>query len=270
MSDRDYVLGTHDAEIERLGFQHQVWRARALEAWGRAGIGVGDTVIDVGAGPGYAAADLAEIVGSRGRVIAIERSRRFLDALQQHARQRGLSNISTIEADVVETAFGEGIADAAWCRWVLSFVRRPEAVVRHIGHVLKQHGIAVFHEYLDYRTWRLAPQSAAFERFVVAVIDSVRTDGGGIDSALALPTLLADNGFEIVSTRPMIDVVPPGNAFWRWPASFVATYLDRLAGNATLTAGEAAEVRVALANAEADGRSLMVTPLMIEIVARRA
>src|SRR5690349_14788469 len=122
MSDRDYVLGTHDAEIERLGFQHRVWQTRAIESWRRAGIGLTQTIVDIGAGPGYAAVDLAEIVGAEGRVIAVERSRRFLDALAERARQRGLQNITSIEADVVEAAFGDGIADAAWCRWVLSFV----------------------------------------------------------------------------------------------------------------------------------------------------
>ena len=59
MSERDYVLGTHDAEVERLGLQHRVWRERARDAWARAGIAAGQTVIDVGAGPGYAAIDLA-------------------------------------------------------------------------------------------------------------------------------------------------------------------------------------------------------------------
>ena len=115
MTDRDYVLGTHDAEIERLGLQHRVWRARALDVWQRAGIGEGQTVIDVGAGPGYAALDLAEIVGATGRVIAVERSRRFLDTLNVTARQRGFTNIATLEADVVDTAFGEQVADATWC-----------------------------------------------------------------------------------------------------------------------------------------------------------
>ena len=160
MSDRDYVLGTHDAEIERLGLQHRVWRPRALAAWQRAGIAAGQTVIDLGAGPGYAALDLAEIVGSRGRVIAVERSRRFLDALESMARGRGLANITTVAADAVDAPFGEAVADASWCRWVLSFVREPKAVVAHLARALKPGGVAVFQEYLDYSSWRLAPQSA--------------------------------------------------------------------------------------------------------------
>src|SRR5262245_19554339 len=89
-AERDYVLGTHDEEIERLGVQHRVWRARALDAWQRAGFAPGHTVLDVGCGPGYAALDLAEIVGAQGRVLALDRSRRFLDALDAMKRHRRL------------------------------------------------------------------------------------------------------------------------------------------------------------------------------------
>jgi ubiquinone/menaquinone biosynthesis C-methylase UbiE len=63
MSEKDYVLGTHDEELIRLGLQHRVWRPMVLDCWQRAGITVGKRVLDLGAGPGYAALDLAEIVG---------------------------------------------------------------------------------------------------------------------------------------------------------------------------------------------------------------
>ena len=49
--ERDYVLGTGDAEIERLGLQHRVWRPHMLDAFARAGIRPGLTMLDVGAGP---------------------------------------------------------------------------------------------------------------------------------------------------------------------------------------------------------------------------
>src|SRR6476659_10610081 len=61
--DRDYLLGTHDQEVRRLGVQHAVWRARVLDAWQRAGFGPGQAILDLGCGPGYAALDLAEVVG---------------------------------------------------------------------------------------------------------------------------------------------------------------------------------------------------------------
>src|SRR5690606_12052613 len=69
VAERTYFLGTHDEELERLGLQHRVWRPTVLECWRRAGIGPGSKVLDVGAGPGFAAADLADIVGPTGRVV---------------------------------------------------------------------------------------------------------------------------------------------------------------------------------------------------------
>src|SRR5215475_13462482 len=95
--DKDYILGTHDEEISRLALQHRVWRPRALDAWQRAGFTVGQTLLDLGCGPGSAALDLAEIVGPSGSVIAVDRSRRFLDALEAGRTRRGLGNIQALE-----------------------------------------------------------------------------------------------------------------------------------------------------------------------------
>jgi hypothetical protein len=47
--ERDYVLGTHDEELARLGLQHRVWRPVVLDCWRKAGITVGSRVLDVGA-----------------------------------------------------------------------------------------------------------------------------------------------------------------------------------------------------------------------------
>jgi hypothetical protein len=62
--DRDYVVGTHDAEIERLRLQHHLWRHRVLDCWRRAKLRRGYRVADIGAGPGYASLDLADLVRS--------------------------------------------------------------------------------------------------------------------------------------------------------------------------------------------------------------
>src|SRR4051812_32983282 len=88
--EKDYVIGTHDEEIVRLGIQHRVWRPRVLECWQKAGITTGARVMDVGAGPGYATIDLAEIVGASGQVIAIERSAHFLQNAGEACRTRGI------------------------------------------------------------------------------------------------------------------------------------------------------------------------------------
>jgi len=269
MTDRDYLLGTHDAEITRLKLQHSVWRPRMLDAWRRAGITQGQTVIDLGSGPGYAALELAEIVGAKGSVIAVERSGRFLEALRTAAAERALGNIKTIEADITEQSLGNGLADASWCRWVFSWLTTPERTVANLAAALRPGGVAIFHEYLNYAGWQLAPHSPVFGRFVDAIIESVRRSGAQMDAALTLPTLLERVGLEIVSLTPIVDVVSPSNYVWQWPAAFIRGYHAKLVDQGLITQDQAAQVLALLDQAERSGTTRMVTPTVLEIVARR-
>lgn len=258
----DYVLGTECDEIARLGLQHRVWRERMLDAWRRAGIGRGHTVLDVGAGPGWASADLAETVGPGGRVIALERSGRFVEAL----RWRGLGNVEIREQDVC-APFGESIADAAWCRWVLSFVAEPERTVGHIAAALKPGGTALFHEYGDYGAWRTMPLNADVERFRELVMQSWRDAGGEPDVALRLPAWLEAAGMDIVEVRPLIEIVGRGDFAWRWPAAFMATNAARLAALGYVEAEEAERLAESLDRVPEGTR--MITPLVVEVISRK-
>ena len=74
MPDSSYLLGTHAEQLERLRFQNQLWQPTARAAWQRAGLHTGEHVLDLGAGPGFAALDLAEVVGAEGRVLGLELS----------------------------------------------------------------------------------------------------------------------------------------------------------------------------------------------------
>lgn len=267
MADGDYVLGTESDEIERLGIQHRVWRPRMLDAWRRAGIGPGRCVLDVGAGPGYAAVDLAEIVGPTGKVIALERSASFLAALAERAARHEISNLEARAQDVCESGFGEAFADAAWCRWVLSFVAEPERTVGHIAAALKPGGVAVFHEYADYGTWRMMPPSPDLDRFRGLVVESWRDAGGEPDVAMLLPQWLEAEGLEVIEARPLVEIVRKGDPLWQWPAAFMATNARRLVELGYAEPAEAERFATALDRAGAG--QWMITPLVAEIVARR-
>jgi SAM-dependent methyltransferase len=267
MTDRDYVLGTQDEEVERLGLQHRVWRPRMLDGFRRAGIGPGKTVIDVGAGPGFAAFDLAELTGPDGRVVALERSRRFLDALEARAGQLGLGTIEFRECDVAEQDFGQAFADASWCRWLLSFVSDPRRTIGHVAKALKPGGRAIFHEYGDYGAWRTLPPDPDVERFRGLVMQSWRDAGGEPDIALHLPGWLEAEGMEILSIRPMIETVRRDDFVWQWPAAFMATGAMRLAELGYVDGEEAR--RMANALDRLPESAWMTTPLVLEVIARK-
>lgn len=257
--ERDYVLGTHDAEIDRLGLQHRVWRPYVLKAFQRAGLGVGHTVVDLGCGPGYVTLDLAEIVGPTGRVHAIERSARFLGATQ----------ISRYEHDLDDKEWPDLQVDFAWCRWVAAFVRKPRALVDHIGQVVKPGGRLIMHEYLDYSTWRLLPDEPEFAAFVAAVIAAWRQSGGEPDIGRELPAWLEEAGFELDWLDPIVEVVSPSDFMWHWPKAFLEVGLERLVALGVFDQTQAAEVWRRFLEREASPHARMSTPLVLEIGATR-
>lgn len=157
MKDRDYLLGTHDEEINRLGLQHAVWRPRALAAWERAGFTRGQKLLDLGCGPGFATFDLVDVVGTNGSVHAIDRSQRFLTYLGTAAEARGITNITVALVDFDADPLPCADLDGVWARWVFAFLTQPRDLVRRLAACVRKGGSVVIHEYFDYSTWRLAP-----------------------------------------------------------------------------------------------------------------
>ena len=152
----DYLLGTRDEELERLGFQHRVWAEEAFASWRRAGFGYGSTVVDVGCGPGFASIDLSHLVGPQGRVIAVDSSEKFLAHLSATARAQGLDNVETLCTDVQLLSLPTASLDGAYARWILCFLSDPEAVVKAIASALKPGGTFVAMDYFNYGAFTLA------------------------------------------------------------------------------------------------------------------
>src|SRR5436305_10635023 len=94
--EKEYVLGTNYEELNRLGFQHQMWRAQAYAIWERAKFAPGMRLLDVGCGPGFATRDLSALVGSQGAVGAIDQSEKFVE----HVKSLSLPNVEGKEGDV--------------------------------------------------------------------------------------------------------------------------------------------------------------------------
>ena len=233
------------------------------------GITHGWRVIDVGAGPGYATADLAEIVGPTGAVLGIERSARFLEAARERCARLGLTNVEFREADLMEISLGDLGCDASWCRWVASFVSSPQKLIANIAGALRPGGLAIFHEYSDYDTFRFLPIKPALERFSQEVMASWRASGGEPNIARELPQLLQDAGFRVLEMIPRVRTVSQRDYTWQWPKSFIEINIARLEELGRVTAAEAADVRREFAEVEADSGAWFTTPMFLEIVARK-
>jgi SAM-dependent methyltransferase len=263
-----YVLGVNDSEIARLELQHRAWRASALGAWEAAGIHPGQSVLDLGCGPGYAAIDLAEVVGPQGRVVAVDKSDRFLEIVRSNSAQTH-SNISTEHVDLEASQLPQIKVSGIWCRWVLSFVKNPYEVLKNAITTLEPGGSIVLQEYFHYGTWRAAPGCTELDEFVSIVMASWRDAGGEPDIALRLPTWLEELGLKVKQIRPLIDVTEPGSLRWAWLRAFVESGRHRLVELGYLSADRADAIWSAFEAMESARGVRMVTPAVLEIIARR-
>ncbi|NND76814.1 MAG: class I SAM-dependent methyltransferase [Flavobacteriales bacterium] len=266
--EKDYVLGTHDDELERLGLQHSVWRQHVLACWDKAGVTRGDKVLDVGAGPGYASADLAEIVGEPGKVVAVERSRKYLDHLIRMNEIRGL-DIKAHEIDLMEDEIPEGDFDHSWCRWVNSFVPNRKTLIEKIHKALKPGGVACFHEYIDYEAFRFAPVSGPLEDFKWKVVQSWRESGGETNVALQLMEIIPNMGFEIVDTKSLSFSVSPADYMWQWPYSFVKINIERMKDLGFMNEEEALAAHSDIVSLNKNPNSIFITPTVLEIICKK-
>ena len=266
-NEKEYVLGTDRAELERLGLQHQLWVAQAATAWERGGFRRGHRILDVGCGPGFATIDLAQRVGPRGKIVGVDISRRFLAHLEEHARACGLSNISTVEGSVERLPIRESGFDGAYARWVLCFVRRPAAVLAQVGRRLKRGGVFVIQDYFQYENILIAPECEAFRRVFSAVHKSWRARGGDPDIGCRLPGLLRRAGFEVREIAPLVRLARPGSALWDWPDTFFDIYLPSLVKTGFITAMDERRFRGEWAKRSRNPDAFFTSPPMVEIIA---
>jgi len=265
--EREYALGTNDAEIVRLGVQHRIWSGAAFAIWERAGIRAGHVVLDIGCGPGYTSRDLAGVVSPKGRVVAVDESVRFIEHLRTRPPGPAEAAIDARVGDVQTLDLDADTFDAAYQRWVLCFVKDPDAVVRGVAHALKPGGVFASQDYMHYEGILLAPPSEPFQRFVRVVADAWRDHGGDTEVGMRLPAILAKHGLTTTEISPLHRIARPGSPLWTWPTIFIETYGPKLVEEGRLTLAEH-EALVADWSAHTnDPTAYFVSPPMVDIIA---
>jgi SAM-dependent methyltransferase len=264
-----YVLGTEAAELERLRLQHELWRPAAAEAWRRAGLAPGQRVLDLGAGPGFAALDLARAVGPGGRVLALELSDTYLTAAGMAAAAAELPQLELRRHDLRADPLPEESFDLVWCRWVAMFLPAVEPLLDGLAARLAPGARLVLHEYIHWSSFGLHPHGAAVGRFGLATQESFRAAGGDPDVNRRLPSLLAARGFRIDELRPLAVIGRPGDPVAGWMERFVRIYGSELIRQGRWSEAEAEAAAVEIAAAGRDPGACWMGPTVLEVQATR-
>ena len=100
----------------------------------------GMTVCEIGAGDGALTVEAARTVGPTGRVYTSELGGERIKTLQANVAKSGLSNISVVAGDPVETNFPDAACDALFMRNVYHHFADPVAMNASIASALKPGG----------------------------------------------------------------------------------------------------------------------------------
>jgi trans-aconitate methyltransferase len=114
------------------------WRERLIQ---RLAPRRGDTVIDVGCGPGLNFAALQARIGPSGTIIGIDESPQLLTVAAHHAVLRGWNNVQLINAPT-ETAKIPAAADAALFCAAHDVLQSPAALTHIVAHLRPDAAIA--------------------------------------------------------------------------------------------------------------------------------
>ena len=211
-----YILRSRDkAEIARLQFQHEVWKQETDFAIGKAEITRGDAVVDLGCGPGYVAAELTEQTGTKGKVIAIDTSEKFI----QYIKNQEFVNIEAIQADITNDLpmlLLQNTIDAAFCRWVLIFIGGVEKIVADVYKALKPGGKFVSMEYFRFQQIDIFPKCASFEKVYRSVQTLLKNNGGNPDIGGEMYAIMERAGFKNIQVFPIYRTGKPGSPLWQW------------------------------------------------------
>jgi SAM-dependent methyltransferase len=205
MTARGYTFRLDDAEVAR--FRTMAVNAERHEGglWERAGIASGATVLDLGCGPGALLPLLAERVGPRGTIIAVDADPLACATARLVAADLDAST-HVVQADAADTGLAPSIAEVVMARNLLVHNgRRAADLLAHAATLVREGGHLISTEPdvagIDFGE---AHAEHAFEQRWVAMM---REDGN--DPALGggdrLPKLLERNGWHVLSTLAWTD-----------------------------------------------------------------
>tara|TARA_R100000935_G_scaffold13736_5_gene27659 strand:+ start:84664 stop:85479 length:816 start_codon:yes stop_codon:yes gene_type:complete len=267
-NSQPYILGTDAQELHRLGIQHQIWATEAQKGWNLADFKAGQTILDLGCGPGFCSKELAYIVGESGKVLGVDLDEGYIQHLTQVADLYHL-NMDGICSDFNDLQLLNYSLDGMYCRWALAWIPNPKEVLQKVYDALKPGGKMVLHEYYDWSTHQTEPQLPGLNKAIAACLKSFKDQKGEIDIGRELPKLVADLGMNVTGIRLMHKLGTPENLIWQWPKTFYYSYFPRLVKMGLLTQAEAKQAFKDHKTLEKDRNTTLFCPMMVEVIAEK-
>ena len=124
------------------------WDVR--HALNRAGLLEGETVLEIGPGPGAFTVDAAHRVGQTGRLITVDIQPAMIAQVDARVRDAGVTNVESHVASAYDLPIDDASIDRVFFITVLPEIPDPVRGLREVYRVLKPEGIvSTTEEFLD-------------------------------------------------------------------------------------------------------------------------
>jgi SAM-dependent methyltransferase len=116
----------------------------------RVGIQPGETVLELGPGPGTFTVEAARRVGPKGKLIVVEEDPRMVAEVGRRVREAGLRNVETHVASAYDLPVADESVDRAFLIAVLPEVPHQYEALDELRRVLKPGGLlSITEEFMD-------------------------------------------------------------------------------------------------------------------------
>jgi len=170
-----YVLGHSEQELARLERQAEIFSLETRDWLRRAGLKTGMHVLDVGCGVGDVSMIAAEMVGSAGTVVGIDKAAAALPIAGARAKRAGYDWVRFVEADVFQYEPQEKF-DAVIGRFILMHLPDPAAALTRLRQWLVDGAVVSFIE-MDISETTAVPPMPLLDRCIEWITTTYRQVG---------------------------------------------------------------------------------------------
>ncbi len=266
--NEEYLLGVNQTELERLRFQHGVWKQNTDSFLDGLKIKKGWKCLDVGAGPGFVSMDLRQRVGPTGEVTALEPSELYLEWLARESKRRRWKNINTMRGNAETAPLPKNHYNLIFVRWVIAFVPDPAKFLHPLIESLKKGGIIAIMDYW-YEGLSLYPQGGAFDGAARAVRKYYRSGGGDPYVTGKIPELLRSNNLKVVDFTPTQIAGGPDSDIIEWAHRFFVPHLPLMAEQGNCSKEEAESMAQDWLAHRKNANTIFFSPIVVHIAGRK-
>jgi SAM-dependent methyltransferase len=171
----------HDASV----LASHRWRTAANSAaYLLASLSPGQSLLDVGCGPGTITLDLAAAVAP-GRVVGVDASASVVEAASAAARGAGVENVVFAVGDAFALDFPDGAFEVVHAHQTLQHLHDPVAALREMRRVCRPGGLVAARD-ADYAAMTWAPADPRLDRWLELYRATARRNGGEPDAGRRL------------------------------------------------------------------------------------